>query len=510
MMQSCGIGGAKLAWLHCNRLHVVASSSSSCGVCRLGGGSPRRQKAVIFVAERVHELGAVGSVHVFGRECGRARVSAFCHSVRRALRTLVSLNDSEIGSMQRRGIAIEVNRCVLEPTGLGNDGSGSLDRRKHPDSDIETSVGSVVVENGFHGYDGVNSPSDLNGAIGEDAQGSEEDFLSRELILSSQAVLSNRPVSRRKLETEDEREPVAVWPQVPGEPERWWRIPDFIHEVLPLHRSFDLQLEMLYDKLGCRIHSRELLLRILVHKSYYSSKMPQSIRERKLRKPLMSWQRSETMGDDNLMTFADAHGEARSQLALVGDTVLNLAASLYLIRQHPLLSTGLITERRSQLVCNSNLARAWSSLLDLRELVLCDPPLSHSKKPSATAVLELQMKACADTLEAYIGGLYVEKGLESALQCVETRLLPLLLLAEPIRNPVALLHERCVIILQEKPDYKLIGIDNKNTPNEMCRIRVYVKGFRMSTGIGKSQKLARRDAADKALLKWPEVFGATS
>jgi hypothetical protein len=42
-------------------------------------------------------------------------------------------------------------------------------------------------------------------------------------------------------------------------------------------------------------------------------------------------------------------------------------------------------------VCNSNLARAWSSLLDLRELVLCDPPLSHSKKPSATAVLELQV-----------------------------------------------------------------------------------------------------------------------
>lgn len=42
-------------------------------------------------------------------------------------------------------------------------------------------------------------------------------------------------------------------------------------------------------------------------------------------------------------------------------------------------------------VCNSNLARAWSTLLDLRELVLCDPPLSQSKKPSATTVLELQV-----------------------------------------------------------------------------------------------------------------------
>ena len=46
-----------------------------------------------------------------------------------------------------------------------------------------------------------------------------------------------------------------------------------------------------------------------VHKSYYLSKMPQPVREKELRKPLMSWQRSEIMGNDNSMTFADAHGE---------------------------------------------------------------------------------------------------------------------------------------------------------------------------------------------------------
>lgn len=44
-------------------------------------------------------------------------------------------------------------------------------------------------------------------------------------------------------------------------------------------------------------------------------------------------------------------------------------------------------------VCNSNLARVWCTLLDLRELVLCDPPLSQSKKPSATTLLELQVSS---------------------------------------------------------------------------------------------------------------------
>lgn len=42
-------------------------------------------------------------------------------------------------------------------------------------------------------------------------------------------------------------------------------------------------------------------------------------------------------------------------------------------------------------VCNRNLAQVWSSLLGLRELVLCDPPLSQSKKPAATIFLELQV-----------------------------------------------------------------------------------------------------------------------
>ena len=57
---------------------------------------------------------------------------------------------------------------------------------------------------------------------------------------------------------------------------------------------------------------------------------------------------------------------------------------------------------------------------------------------------------------------------------------------------------------------RLVGIDNKNTANEACRIRVYIRGIRMATGVGKSQKLAKRDAAEKALIKWREVFGSSA
>ncbi|CAM6043483.1 unnamed protein product [Sphagnum compactum] len=302
-------------------------------------------------------------------------------------------------------------------------------------------------------------------------------------------------------------------PQMHSQEDRWWHLPDSIQDVLPLPKRFEFHLEMLSEKLGCRLCSRELLLRILVHKSYYLSKMPASIRDRKVIKPLSYFgfseikQQADEMELNNLLTFADAHGEARSQLALVGDTVLNLATSLHLIRQHPFLSTGIITERRSQLVCNHNLAQVWSSLLGLGEMVLCEPLLWTSPKLTSNSFKD-QTKAFADTLEAYIGGIYIEKGPDSAMWCVESRLLPLLLLADPTRNPVAALKEQSELTFQVKPEYKLIGIDNKCTALEAYRIRVYVKGIRMATGIGKSQKLAKRDAAEKALTKWIDLFGA--
>lgn len=163
-----------------------------------------------------------------------------------SLRSFLFMADSEIGSLRRKGIAIEVNGCVLEPTDLGNEGSDALPPQNEREGDVGTSAGSVLlniqkeVENRFNGFDGADSPS----AVEAEAQGTDEDFLSRELILNSQAILSNRPASRSKMEIEDDREPLTVWPQLPGEPERWWRIPDFIHEVLPLPKNFDLQLEV--------------------------------------------------------------------------------------------------------------------------------------------------------------------------------------------------------------------------------------------------------------------------
>ncbi|CAM6129741.1 unnamed protein product [Calypogeia fissa] len=287
----------------------------------------------------------------------------------------------------------------------------------------------------------------------------------------------------------------------------WWHIPDSVADVMPLPADFEERLEVLFRSFGTKIDSRELLLRVLVHKSYYDLRVPADIKEREYRKPQASLfidsgevkQQSVEglpLRTVSCMTFADAHGEVRSQLAILGDLVIGLAVSSLLVRQHS--SAGTVTERKCQLVSNSNLSRVWRSLLGPHDFVL---HLGDSSSQSAAI-----SRMMADSCEAYIGALYTEKGFETAFDCVSRALLPLLVQADPVRNPVHTLNVYSSTVFQVLPEYRLIGVDNENTQHQVCRVRVYVKGHRMATGMGMNQKMARVDAAQKALERWPSVF----
>lgn len=90
---------------------------------------------------------------------------------------------------------MKVNGSVMEPTGEDSDnGASSID----------------VSENRLHGAE--------------------------EIIVNSQQAIDDL-----EMQSADDSEPWTSLPQAPGEPEHWWRIPDFIHEVLPLPKNFNLQ-----------------------------------------------------------------------------------------------------------------------------------------------------------------------------------------------------------------------------------------------------------------------------
>lgn len=164
--------------------------------------------------------------------------------------------DFEPGSIQDRGLAVEVNDNVSESKGVYAQGSGNLNCQKEQDMNVEARTGSLefdVKEDVYWRFDGFNYVESLRvlSDVTEEEMGAEStdmSFLSRQLVYNSQGALSNGQVGPSdSTTTGDNMDPLGEWLQLPCEPERWWRIPDLIHEVLPLPKNFNLQLKVQHN-----------------------------------------------------------------------------------------------------------------------------------------------------------------------------------------------------------------------------------------------------------------------
>eukprot|EP00897_Mesotaenium_endlicherianum_P000380 jgi/Mesen1/10342/ME000008S10122 len=122
----------------------------------------------------------------------------------------------------------------------------------------------------------------------------------------------------------------------------------------------------------------------------------------------------------------------------------------------------------------------------------------------------------SNAVEALIGAIYAHQGIKVACDFVAAKILPSLLsgsLLEPERkqsNPMSALQERALKRFKSLPVYKVVGVDYEKTPHQQVRVRVYVETHRLSTGMGPSITEAKRDAALKALERWPLAFKAQS
>lgn len=114
----------------------------------------------------------------------------------------------------------------------------------------------------------------------------------------------------------------------------------------------------------------------------------------------------------NLITLGD-----NQRLEFFGDTVLNFVVSNYLYRHFPNHHEGHLSLLRSSLVCNSTQALLYDEL-GMSDFVLSSSFLSDAQNTS-TAVANKpnehsgNLKRKADVFEAFVGALYIDKGLEA-------------------------------------------------------------------------------------------------
>ncbi len=124
-------------------------------------------------------------------------------------------------------------------------------------------------------------------------------------------------------------------------------------------------------RLGHRFHDRGLLERALTHASWANEHPPA------------------------------AHNEA---LALLGDAALGLVVAERLFAEDPRAPVGVLTPRRAALVSGVGLAR-WAVALDLGRLLRLGRGEEQTGGRTRESIL-------ATTLEAVVGAVYLDAGLE--------------------------------------------------------------------------------------------------
>ena len=187
--------------------------------------------------------------------------------------------------------------------------------------------------------------------------------------------------------------------------------------------------------------------------------------------------------------------ESNERLEFLGDAVLSLFISDSLYQNFPFFPEGKLTQIRSRFVCRESLAKI-ADFLNLGQR------LRLSKGEELLGGRENEA-LLANTLEAAIGAVFVEKGWQKACEFLELIFKEKILAVEKNdiqQDPKSLFQEKA----QEKklgtPVYRTIsslGPDHEKN----FKIGAYLGKKLMGIGIGKSKQKAEEEAARIALSK---------
>jgi ribonuclease-3 len=223
----------------------------------------------------------------------------------------------------------------------------------------------------------------------------------------------------------------------------------------------DENLMELEKVLGVHFRNQKLLLEALTHRSY-------------------------------LNEYPEPSLEHNERLEFLGDAVLELLVSEYLYKNFK-KPEGEMTNLRAALVNAKTLANVAKNLYIENYLLL-----SKGEKNDTSRAREALL---ANALEAIIGAIYLDQGIESAGKFIEKNilsLLPRVLKREVIKDAKSRFQE----VAQEKfgitPDYKVLkewGPDHQ----KQFQVGAYLEKKLIAQGQGFSIKEAEEEAAKKAL-----------
>jgi ribonuclease-3 len=186
--------------------------------------------------------------------------------------------------------------------------------------------------------------------------------------------------------------------------------------------------------------------------------------------------------------------ESYERLEFFGDSVLGLVVAQYLYEQHPDWDQGMLSKAKSSVVQEGPLAEQALKLgLDqFMQLSPSEEATGGRKRPSILA----------DCLEAIIGGIYLESGLEAARWFVLEQMNEyLMIVSSGDVNPndyKSKLQEMAQAIWRKAPIYR-IAREGGSAHERRFTVQVVFDDEVMGEGHGRSKKEAEQAAAQDAL-----------
>ena len=185
------------------------------------------------------------------------------------------------------------------------------------------------------------------------------------------------------------------------------------------------------------------------------------------------------------------------RLEFLGDAVLGLIVTDLAFREFPDLSEGELAKLRAAIVNMGALAEV------ARDLSLGDAiRLGHGEELSGGRD---KASILADALEAVLGAIYLDRGLDEARRIIERLFRPRMIAyvrGEGERDYKTILQELASQDLRSLPEYRIEerGPDHKKE----FTATVFLAGRQYGTGTGHSKKEAEQQAAHEAFVKLSE------
>ena len=225
-------------------------------------------------------------------------------------------------------------------------------------------------------------------------------------------------------------------------------------------------LEAIQHRLGYRFRQEPLLVEALTHASYLNE--------------------------------ARGAGERDNErLEFLGDAVLNLVVSDYLIAAFPDAAEGELSKLRSRLVSEKTLSGV-ARRIGLGEALRLGRGERATQGHEKASIL-------ADALEAVLGAIYLDRGLDAARDLIVRVFRPRMIAyvrGEGERDYKTILQEMASSEMHALPDYRITerGPDHEKE----FTATVHLAGQEWGSGIGHSKKEAEQQAAHEAYLRLTE------